>query len=109
MTPKSTETFQGSNGSTVGHRENGNGERRRAELADFLRRRRASIQPEDVGLPSGGRRRTPGLRREGGASLAGGGTTRDTWVRPGPAVAPPPPRFLGVAQGLGAAVARARA
>src|SRR5579875_4128912 len=34
-------------------------ERRRAELADFLRKRRAVLQPEDVGLPGGGRRRTP--------------------------------------------------
>jgi hypothetical protein len=38
-------------------------ELRRAELSDFLRRRRASLQPEDVGLANGGRRRTPGLRR----------------------------------------------
>jgi transcriptional regulator with XRE-family HTH domain len=43
----------------------------RAELADFLRRRRAVIQPADVGLPAGLRRRTPGLRREEVARLAG--------------------------------------
>ena len=55
--------------------ENGNGTRRREELADFLKKRRASIQPEDVGLPNGGRRRTPGLRREEVAQLAGVGTT----------------------------------
>ncbi|MGY1651115.1 helix-turn-helix transcriptional regulator [Geodermatophilus sp. SYSU D01119] len=36
----------------------------RAGLADFLRRRRAALQPEDVGLPRGPRRRTGGLRRE---------------------------------------------
>lgn len=36
----------------------------RAELAAFLRRRRASLQPEDVGLARGARRRTGGLRRE---------------------------------------------
>ncbi|WP_372348261.1 helix-turn-helix transcriptional regulator [Streptomyces sp. KL116D] len=36
----------------------------RTGLADFLRRRRASLQPEDVGLPRGRRRRTSGLRRE---------------------------------------------
>jgi transcriptional regulator with XRE-family HTH domain len=41
----------------------------RAGLADFLRRRRASLQPEDVGLPRGPRRRTEGLRREEVASL----------------------------------------
>ena len=36
----------------------------RAGLAEFLRRRRESLQPEDVGLPRGQRRRTSGLRRE---------------------------------------------
>jgi transcriptional regulator with XRE-family HTH domain len=36
----------------------------RTGLADFLRRRRESLQPEDVGLPRGQRRRTAGLRRE---------------------------------------------
>ncbi|WP_331857330.1 helix-turn-helix domain-containing protein [Amycolatopsis thermoflava] len=43
----------------------------RNELADFLRRRRALLQPGDVGVPSGGRRRTPGLRRFEVAQLAG--------------------------------------
>ncbi|ORM33391.1 helix-turn-helix transcriptional regulator [Williamsia sp. 1135] len=43
----------------------------RAELADFLRRRRAALVPRDVGLPEGVRRRTPGLRRDEVASLAG--------------------------------------
>ena len=61
----------------------GNGERRRDELADFLRRRRASQQPGDVGLPNGGRRRTPGLRREEVAALAGVGTTWYTWLEQG--------------------------
>lgn len=42
----------------------------RSALADFLTRRRESLQPEDVGLPRGARRRTPGLRREEVASLA---------------------------------------
>ncbi|TCP55167.1 helix-turn-helix protein [Tamaricihabitans halophyticus] len=36
----------------------------RTGLAEFLRRRRESLQPEDVGLPRGQRRRTTGLRRE---------------------------------------------
>lgn len=36
----------------------------RAGLAEFLRRRRESLQPEDVGLPRGQRRQTAGLRRE---------------------------------------------
>lgn len=43
----------------------------RAQLADFLRRRRESLQPEDVGLPRGPRRRTTGLRREEVAALSG--------------------------------------
>jgi transcriptional regulator with XRE-family HTH domain len=60
-----------------------NGERRRAELADFLRRRRESLKPEEVGLPDGGRRRTPGLRREEVALLAGVGTTWYTWLEQG--------------------------
>jgi transcriptional regulator with XRE-family HTH domain len=41
----------------------------RAGLAEFLRRRRESLQPEDVGLPRGRRRRTAGLRREEVATL----------------------------------------
>src|SRR5690349_16720295 len=43
----------------------------RAGLADFLRRRRELLGPGDVGLPEGVRRRTPGLRREEVAQLAG--------------------------------------
>ena len=39
-------------------------------LADFLRHRRQALQPEDVGLGPGRRRRTPGLRREEVAALA---------------------------------------
>ncbi|MFC4591359.1 helix-turn-helix transcriptional regulator [Sphaerisporangium corydalis] len=42
----------------------------RRALADFLRRRREALRPEDVGLPSGARRRAPGLRREEAAALA---------------------------------------
>jgi transcriptional regulator with XRE-family HTH domain len=40
-------------------------------VADFLRTRREQLQPADVGLPASGRRRTPGLRREEVATLAG--------------------------------------
>ena len=43
----------------------------RAELADFLRRRREAIRPAEVGLADGPRRRTTGLRREEVAMLAG--------------------------------------
>src|SRR6266550_3613507 len=43
----------------------------RQELADFLRRRRERLRPPDVGMSAGPRRRTPGLRREEVALLAG--------------------------------------
>ncbi|WP_369359948.1 helix-turn-helix transcriptional regulator [Streptomyces sp. cg2] len=43
----------------------------RTELADFLRRSRTRLDPSDVGLSAGPRRRTPGLRREEVAQLAG--------------------------------------
>lgn len=56
---------------------------RRAELGHFLRSRRERIAPEDVGLPTGGRRRTPGLRREEVAQLAGVGVTWYTWLEQG--------------------------
>jgi transcriptional regulator with XRE-family HTH domain len=56
---------------------------RRRELAAFLRSRRERLTPADVGLPPGGRRRTPGLRREEVASLAGVGMTWYTWLEQG--------------------------
>lgn len=56
---------------------------RRTELAGFLRSRRARITPEDVGMPPGLRRRTPGLRREEVAQLAGVGVTWYTWLEQG--------------------------
>jgi transcriptional regulator with XRE-family HTH domain len=40
-------------------------------LGGFLRARRARLRPEDVGIPTSGRRRVPGLRREEVATLAG--------------------------------------
>lgn len=51
----------------------------RASLADFLRRRREALRPQDVGLVAGPRRRTPGLRREEVAALTGMST--DYYVR----------------------------
>jgi transcriptional regulator with XRE-family HTH domain len=53
---------------------------RRHELSDFLRIRRSRISPAEVGLPAGGRRRTPGLRREEVARLAGVSVTWYTWL-----------------------------
>lgn len=56
---------------------------RRRELAAFLRSRRERITPDQVGLPLTGRRRTPGLRREEVAQLAGIGVTWYTWLEQG--------------------------
>ena len=53
------------------------------ELADFLKTRRKNISPSQLGLPEGTRRRTPGLRREEVAQLAGIGLTWYTWLEQG--------------------------
>jgi transcriptional regulator with XRE-family HTH domain len=58
-------------------------ERRREELGKFLKARRARLSPEDFGMPGGARRRTPGLRREEVALLAGVGVTWYTWLEQG--------------------------
>jgi transcriptional regulator with XRE-family HTH domain len=52
-------------------------------LSDFLKARRAAISPASVGLPEGTRRRTPGLRREEVAQLAGVSSTWYTWLEQG--------------------------
>lgn len=57
-------------------------ERRRA-MSAFLRSRRERIRPEEVGFAPGARRRTPGLRREEVAQLAGVGVTWYTWLEQG--------------------------
>lgn len=56
---------------------------RRDALAEFLRQRRERLQPADVGLAPGRRRRTPGLRREEVAELAGVSTDWYTWLEQG--------------------------
>jgi transcriptional regulator with XRE-family HTH domain len=56
---------------------------RRQELKVFLRARRAAITPQSAGLAAGPRRRTPGLRREELAALAGVGVTWYTWLEQG--------------------------
>jgi transcriptional regulator with XRE-family HTH domain len=81
--PKSRKRNGKVNGNDSAALAKGDGALRRAELADFLRNRREALRPEDVGLPGGGRRRTPGLRREEVASLAGVGTTWYTWLEQG--------------------------
>ncbi|CAG7643558.1 hypothetical protein PAESOLCIP111_04498 [Paenibacillus solanacearum] len=52
-------------------------------LSAFLKAQRAKVQPQSVGLPDGVRRRTPGLRREEVAQLAGVSTTWYTWLEQG--------------------------
>jgi transcriptional regulator with XRE-family HTH domain len=61
---------------------------RRRELGAFLRNRRERVQPEDAGLRSSRRRRTPGLRREEVAQLAGVGVTWYTWLEQGREINP---------------------
>ncbi|MFI5804657.1 helix-turn-helix transcriptional regulator [Streptomyces sp. NPDC051561] len=57
---------------------------RLGELREFLRSRRARISPTEAGLPDGGaRRRTPGLRREEVAVLAGVGVSWYQWLEQG--------------------------
>jgi transcriptional regulator with XRE-family HTH domain len=54
-------------------------EGKKSELGDFLRSRRERLTPNSLGLPEGRRRRTPGLRREEVAELAGIGV--DWYIR----------------------------
>ncbi|AJP01948.1 DNA-binding protein [Streptomyces cyaneogriseus subsp. noncyanogenus] len=57
---------------------------RRRELREFLMSRRARVSPAEAGLPEGGgRRRTPGLRREEVAVLAGVGASWYQWLEQG--------------------------
>nr|WP_106782984.1 helix-turn-helix transcriptional regulator [Lysinibacillus timonensis] len=60
-----------------------NDKTRREALSAFLKAKRAQIKPESIGLPAGTRRRTPGLRREEVAQLAGVSTTWYTWLEQG--------------------------
>lgn len=59
------------------------------EFGDFLRSRREKLSPQVVGLPSGRRRRTPGLRREEVAELAGIGIDWYIRLEQGRAISPP--------------------
>lgn len=58
-------------------------ERTRLDLGEFLRSRRERISLAEAGLPPTGRRRTPGLRREEVAALAGVGLSWYTWLEQG--------------------------
>ncbi len=77
-----TSGTQHSSGGAADHGAAGRGARAR-ELADLLRSRRDRLQPADVGLPAGQRRRTKGLRREEVAQLAGVSTTYYTFLEQG--------------------------
>jgi transcriptional regulator with XRE-family HTH domain len=75
----------------------------RAELAAFLRARRAQVTPRDVGLPEDmepGRRRTPGLRREEVAELADMSLTWYTWLEQGRRIAASPQVIDALARAL---------
>ncbi|MDR3475339.1 MAG: helix-turn-helix transcriptional regulator [Devosia sp.] len=73
---------------------------RRSELAGFLRSRRERLSPADVGLSPGARRRTPGLRREEVALLAGVGTTWYTWLEQGRDIRPSAEALKSLARAL---------
>jgi transcriptional regulator with XRE-family HTH domain len=69
-------------------------------LATFLRRRRESLQPEDVGLPRGHRRRTSGLRREEVAALCHMSTDYYARLERGTGPQPSEQMLASIAQGL---------
>jgi transcriptional regulator with XRE-family HTH domain len=70
------------------------------ELGAFLRSRRERLRPEDVGLPSGPRRRTPGLRREEIAVLAHISTEYYVRLEQGRAPRPSGEVLAGIADAL---------
>ncbi|RDI55311.1 helix-turn-helix protein [Nocardia mexicana] len=72
----------------------------RVGLAEFLRRRRAALQPEDVGLPRGQRRRTSGLRREEVAALCHMSTDYYARLERGRGPQPSEQMTAAIAQGL---------
>jgi len=72
----------------------------RKMLAAFLRTRRESLDPQRLGLPRSGRRRTPGLRREEVALLADVGVTWYTWLEQGREVNPSVSVMTAIASAL---------
>ncbi|MBV9553696.1 MAG: helix-turn-helix domain-containing protein [Alphaproteobacteria bacterium] len=73
---------------------------RRRELGDFVRAQREQLTPASVGLVGAGRRRTPGLRREEIAQLAGLSTTWYTWIEQGRDVSVSPHSLARLAAAL---------
>ncbi len=69
-------------------------------LGEFLRARRETLRPLDLGLPQRNRRRTPGLRREEVAQLCGISATWYTWMEQGRTAAVSPATLAALAQGL---------
>src|SRR5579871_5395201 len=72
----------------------------RSELGDFLRSRRERLTPAELGLPDSRRRRTPGLRREEVAELAGIGVDWYVRLEQGRAVRPSVATLDALAQAL---------
>ena len=72
-------------------------ETQRRTLGDFLRTHRVRLSPAGLGLTVGGRRRTPGLRREEVAQACGMSTTWYTWLEQGRDVSPSPRALAGLA------------
>jgi transcriptional regulator with XRE-family HTH domain len=72
----------------------------RSQLADFLFRRREALQPEDVGLTRGPRRRTRGLRREEVALLASMSTDYYARLEQGRGPQPSESMLAAIARGL---------
>jgi transcriptional regulator with XRE-family HTH domain len=73
---------------------------RRRQLGDFVRAQREKLRPDMLGLPAGGRRRTPGLRREEAAQLCGLSVTWYTWLEQGRDVSASPPALARLAAAL---------
>src|SRR4051812_6354195 len=73
---------------------------RRVKLKAFLRARREALRPEAVGLESGPRRRTPGLRREEVAATARVGVTWYTWLEQGRSIQPSRDALKRIARAL---------
>jgi transcriptional regulator with XRE-family HTH domain len=73
---------------------------RRRELGEFLRARRERTSPAEVGLPGSDRRRTPGLRREELAVLAGVSTTWYAYLEQGREVNPSDQVLTAIADAL---------
>lgn len=72
----------------------------REQLGEFLRTRREALQPEDVGLPRGPRRRTSGLRREEVAALSGVSADYYSRIEQSRGAVPSEQVLAAIAQGL---------